>query len=297
MIWLSFTKNTKKGSTPWQAKWHLIQRGLFLIIIQITWVNSSWGGFQSFNPWHLGIISTIGFSMIFLTLIVSWNWQYRLSLALFILALHPILIIINYNHSISSFSYLMETLITSGSFNKYPVIPWFALALLGSVMATGWFQLWKTHSKRLIMGIGIGFIALCLAFIVRLFRGYGNILDFSSFGTYSFFLDQKYPPSLFHNLWFFGLVVLGVTLFMVLGKVFPKLLTIFSIPGKVPLFFYTIHLAILGIFIKRFDFFYREGSIYTTLIGFIIMLAIMLPLSKWFYGIKIKSNNFFIRMI
>jgi uncharacterized membrane protein len=220
-----------------------------------------------------------------------------LVLALGILTLHPILLIINYDPSISSFNYLMETLVTSGSFNKYPIIPWFALAILGSVMATGWFKLWKTHKKRLIMGLGISFSAIFLAIMVRLFRGFGNILDFSSFGSYSFFLDQKYPPSLFHNLWFFGFVVLGVTLFMTSGKLFPKLLNVFSIPGKVPLFFYTIHLAILGIFIKRFDFFYREGSIYSTLIGFTIMLAIMFPLSKWFYGVKARSNNFFIRMI
>ena len=72
---------------------------------------------------------------------------------------------------------------------------------------------------------------------------------------------------------------------------------VFSIPGKVPLFFYVIHLAILGIFVKRFDLFYREGGVFASLIGFAVMLVIMLPLCKWFYGVKSRSRNYFIRMI
>jgi len=139
--------------------------------------------------------------------------------------------------------------------------------------------------------------SILLAIVIRLFRGYGNISSFSEFGTMSFFLDQKYPPSLFMNLLFFGLVVLGVGTFIVLNNKSPKIIQFFSIPGKVPLFFYGIHLAILGIFVKRLDFFYREGGILTTFIGLVIMLAIMLPLSKWFYNFKRKSKNKIIKMI
>ena len=297
MTWLSFHKRLKKGAHPWKAKWHLIQRGIFLIIIQITWVNSSWGGFQTFNPWHLGIISTIGFSMILLSLIVSWQWYYRLALALGILAIHPLLLNISFNPDNLPAKYLMEAFITSGSFNKYPIIPWFALSVLGSVMGTGWFELWKTHHKRVIMGLCIGLTAIGLAIVIRVLQGYGNIFSYSGFGSYSFFIDQKYPPSLFHNIWFFGIVVLGVTLFSMIGRVCPKCLSGFSIIGKVPLFFYAIHLAILGIFVKRIDLFYREGSILITLLGFAIMMVIMIPLSKWFYGVKLRSNNYFISMI
>jgi uncharacterized membrane protein len=297
MVWLSYHKQIKKVASAWSARWHLIQRGIFLVIIQMTWVNSSWGGFKMLNIWHLGIISTIGFTMILLSFLVSSRWQIRLAIALLILAVHPLTVNIHFDLSNVFLKNLMEFLFISGSFNKYPLMPWFALGLLGTVMATGWFQHWKTPKKLLLAGFGIGIAAISLAVLIRLGRGYGNIFSFSGFGTYSFFIDQKYPPSLFHNLWFFGWVAIGVSLFIAIGKISPRLLSAFSVPGKVPLFFYAVHLAILGIFVKRLNFFYLEGNIIHTFVGFFIMLAIMLLLSKWFYGVKSRSNNYFIRMI
>jgi hypothetical protein len=67
--------------------------------------------------------------------------------------------------------------------------------------------------------------------------------------------------------------------------------------GKVALFFYGMHIAILGIFSKRIGLFYREGDVTATLIGVVIMMLVMLPLSKWFYGVKKRSKNFIIRMM
>lgn len=297
MVWWSYTRRIEKGVPVWTAKWHLIQRALFLILIQMTWVNSSWGGFSEFRPWHFGIISSIGIAVLLLTFIAGIKWQIRLFIGVAILLIHPFLLQINYSMEDTFSLLLMQTFVDAGSFNKYPVLPWFALAVLGSVMATGWLHIWKTNSQKIKMSFGIGLTAILFAIIIRMLRGYGNISSFSDFGSMSFFLDQKYPPSLFMNLLFFGLVVLGVGSFIVLNKWFPKLISIFSIIGKVPLFFYGMHLAILGIVVKRFDFFYREGGIWATIIGFFITLLIMLPLSKWFYDVKRKSTNFIIKMI
>ncbi len=297
MVWWSYNSRIAKGASDLNARWHFIQRGLFLILIQMTWVNSSWGGFERFAPWHLGIIACIGISMILLTLIINTRWYVRLFIALAALVVHPFLLEITYNPEIAWQQVLMQTFVTAGDFNKYPVIPWFALAVLGSVMANGWLKLWNTDSKRIGIGLGIAIAALALATFIRMERGFGNIDPFSDFFSYSFLIDQKYPPSLFMNLWFFALVVLGVTLFIAIGKVTPNLLKVFSIPGKVPMFFYGVHLAILGIFTRIFPQFYREGGVITALIGLAIMLAIMLPLCKWFYRIKRNSSNYFIQMI
>lgn len=297
MVWWSYHRRIAKGIPDWTARWHLIQRGLFLIIVQMTWVNASWGGFRVFNPWHFGIIACIGLSMILLTLIIKLRWPVRLFIGLALLVIHPFLLEIPYDPDITWNRVLMQIFIDSGKFNKYPVLPWLALAILGSVMATGWLQAWKTNRKRILMSVGIAAIALLLAIVLRMGRGYGNIFPFSDFGSYSFFIDQKYPPSLYLNLLFFALVVLGVSGFIAIGKIAPKLLLIFSIPGKVPLFFYAIHLAILGVFVKRIGLFYREGGVLASLIGVAVMLVVMLPLCKWFYGVKRRSKNFFIRMI
>jgi uncharacterized membrane protein len=225
------------------------------------------------------------------------NWQIRLGIALAIFLIHPFLLKIAYNPEVMWQQVLMQTIIDSGDFNKYPVLPWFALATLGSVMATGWFDLWKDNKKRILYGLSIGLISIIISVIIRMGNGYGNIFPFSDFGSFSFFLDQKYPPSLYHNLWFFGWVVIGVSIVIALNYVIPKIIGVLGIVGKVPLFFYCMHLAILGIFSNRIGLFYREGGITETLIGFVIMLVIMLPLAKWFGGVKQRSKNYFIKMI
>lgn len=297
MVWWSYHQRISKGATDWPARWHFIQRGIFLILVQITWVNSSWGGFRSLQLMHFGIIACIGISMILLTLIVRTPWYVRLMVALTALALHPFLLKIPYDQEVFWQQAFMQTFIDAGDFNKYPVLPWFALSVLGSVMANGWLRIWKTDRKRILMGLGTAGVAIALALIVRISMGYGNIFPYSGFFSYSFLIDQKYPPSLFMNLWFFALVVLGVSSFIAIGKAFPNLLKVFSIPGKVPLFFYAVHLAILGVLTRIFPMIYREGGVITSLVGLAGMLAVMLPLCWWFYRVKRRSSNFFIQMI
>jgi uncharacterized membrane protein len=297
MVWWSYRQRMQKGKTDWATRWQLIQRGLFLILLQVTWVNSSWGGFSEFKPGHLGIIACIGISMILLTLVIRFHWALQLLLGLLILAIHPLLINITYDPASGWQEALVQTFITAGEFNKYPVLPWFALALMGSVMAHGWLGVWKTDKERIGWSAGIGIAAIILAMVVRIGRGYGNIFPFSEIGSYSFFFDQKYPPSLYLSLWFFGWVMLGVACFIALNKVVPKLMLVFAIPGRVALFFYGMHIAIMGVFVKRFDFFYREGGVAETLMAFGVMVIIMIPLCIWFYRVKSRSGNWFIRMI
>ncbi|RKY91981.1 MAG: hypothetical protein DRQ13_10860, partial [Ignavibacteriae bacterium] len=113
MVWWAFHRRIKKGTPVWTARWHLIQRGLFLVIVQMILVNSSWSGFNSFRPWHLGIIACIGLSMILLTLIVKIRWQVRLGIALAIFMIHPLLLKIPYNPDVEWIQVLMQTFINS----------------------------------------------------------------------------------------------------------------------------------------------------------------------------------------
>ncbi len=297
MVRWSYRQRIKKSVPDWTVRWQLIQRGLFLVLLQITWVNSSWGGFSGFKPGHLGIIACIGISMILLTLIVNFNRIMQAAFGLIILAIHPLMLKIPYDLSGPVQSFFMQAFITAGEYNKYPVVPWFALALLGSAMAHGWFEAWKSDRQKIGWSAGIGAVAILLALAVRMGRGYGNIFPFSEPGSYSFFFDQKYPPSLYLSLWCFGWVLMFIAAFIALNKISPKILWIFTVPGRTPLFFYGIHIAIMGVFVKRTDWMYRDGGVSETLIAFVIMLAIMIPLCLWFYKFKSRSNNWMVRMI
>ncbi len=297
MVWWSYYRKKNKGDSDWSIRRQIIQRGFFLVLLQMTWVNSSWSGFNSFHPWHLGIIACIGISMILQSFILNFRWEIQLVLASLILIIHPLLLNIPYDTNDIWSTALMQTFIDAGKFNKYPVLPWYALALLGSVMAHGWFKVWNTDKKRILWSLGIGVATLIIAIVIRMARGYGNVFPFSDFGSYSFFFDQKYPPSLFFSLWFFGCSVVVIGIITAVNKLLPKLFLIFDITGKVALFFYCMHIAILGIFSKRIGFFYREGDVATTLIGVVIMMIIMVPLSQWFYKVKSRSKNFIIKML
>jgi uncharacterized membrane protein len=204
MVWWSYHQRTAKGVPDWTVRRQLVLRGLFLILLQVTWVNSSWGGFNEFKPGHLGIIACIGISMILLTLLVRFSWLVRLTVGVAILAIHPLLLEIPYDPDVLWQQALMQTFIDAGEFNKYPVFPWAGLALLGSAIAHGWLGAWKTDKQKIAWSAGIGAVAILMAVAVRMGRGYGNIFSFSEIGSYSFFFDQKYPQSLFLSLWTFG---------------------------------------------------------------------------------------------
>jgi uncharacterized membrane protein len=297
VTWYSFQSRLRSGQDPWRAKWHLIQRGLFLVLVQITWVNSSWGGFTRLRPDHIGIIACIGLSMVFLALIVHTSWQVRLGVALTAFAVHPLLLRIPYDAKNAWQAVPMQTFVDAGDFNKYPVIPWFGLAVMGSVMATGWLSAWKTPRERLLRTVSIGAIALLAATVVRMGRGYGNIDVFYTLGHYSFFLDQKYPPSLYHNLWFFGAVVLAMSVIIAAGETIPWAVRWLSRIGRVPLFFYCIHIGLLGVFSKRLGLYYHQGGVAASLIGWVLLLLIMYPLAVWFGRVKERSKNKIIQMI
>ena len=71
----------------------------------------------------------------------------------------------------------------------------------------------------------------------------------------------------------------------------------FGIVGKVPLFFYAVHIPLLAIFTKRLGIYYREGAVLASFVGLVGLLAVMFPLAIWFGGVKKRTKNRLIKMI
>ena len=205
MVYWLWVRGLRAGLSAAQTRWRIVQRGLFLIAVQLLWVNASWSGFARLRPDHFGIIATIGSSMILLTAIVGWRWWARLLAAAALFLAHPFLLRIPYEHD--GWAHVpMQLLVDAGDFNKYPVLPWCALAIVGSVMAHFWFERWRDPRRRAAASLLIGAGLILAAWAVRLPGGFGNIFPHAGFFTWSFFLVQKYPPSLAHQLWFSGAV-------------------------------------------------------------------------------------------
>ena len=298
MVWLSLSKKLAQGGDAWKARLGFIQRGAFLILVQLVWVNASWGCFNRFRLDHFGIIATIGSSIILLALIVHWSWRARLALSLAIILIHPLLLKIPYDPTTMTFkTRLMWIFIDAAEWNLYPVLPWFALCALGSVMGEAWFKIWN-EANRVRNTVIVGLIGVVLFFIVRISRGYGNLLPYDHFGSISFWFVQKYPTSLGHNFLFPGLVLLFAALFMTVGTRIRTLLHPIETYGKTPFFFYIIHIPLLALVTRRIPLFpYRQGEVGTTLVAWVALLIVMYPLCRWFGGVKARSKNALIKMM
>jgi len=300
MVYWAFHRRLRKGMSLGRARWDFVQRGLFLMAVQWIWVNAAWSGFQYLRLDHLGIIATIGFSMILLAFMAHWPWWHRLVVAAACFFVHPFLLQIPYDHD-SWLHYPMQFFVDSGDFNKYPIIPWFALACVGSVMAHFWFTVWTNRRRPLERAHKSVLIGLALVVLAMGLRDWGisyaNLFPSHGWFSYSFFLVQKYPPSLTHQIWFTGAVIFMVGVFAWVDHYWP-LLRPLAVVGKVPLFYYCVHIPLLAIVFRRLELLpYHGGAVTESLYTWFGLLAVMYPLAIWFGGVKRRSQNWFIRMI
>ena len=300
MVYWAFLRRRKKGMSRGRATWDFVQRGLFLVAVQWLWVNQSWSGFARFAGAHLGIIATIGISMILVALIVHWKWWQRLAVAGACVVVHPLLLKIPYDHD-SWVHYPMQFFVDAGDFTKYPLIPWFALACVGSVMAHFWFTAWTDRRKpdeRAHKSMLVGLVLVLLAWGLRDWgTSFANLFPSEGWFTYSFLLVQKYPPSVTHQFWFAGAVIFMVGLFAWIDHRWPVLRPL-AVVGRVPLFYYCVHIPILAIVFRRLEWLpYHAGGVVDSLLVWFGLLAVMAPLAIWFGRVKRRSKNWFIRMI
>lgn len=299
MIWLSLQRRTERTGSAARAKLAFIQRGAFLVLVQLVWVNASWGGFERLRLDHFGIIATIGSAIILLALIADLRWWARLLVGLVVILIHPLLLQIPYNkETIDGTTRLMQLFIDAGEWNLYPVLPWFALAVFGSVAGEAWFRRWQDDRQRLRKTLAVALICFALFLLVRIPAGYGNIVPFDRIGSVSFFFVQKYPPSLAHNFLFPGLVMLMAVVFMVIGTPLRGLFHPLEVYGRTPFFFYVIHIPLLAVVTRRANLLpWKEGEVGRALIAWVVLLVVMYPLCRWFGHLKSRTKNPLIRMM
>ncbi|MCK4303659.1 MAG: DUF1624 domain-containing protein [Candidatus Eisenbacteria sp.] len=299
MVWLALDRRIAQGIPPGRARGSLIKRGAFLILVQLLWVNASWGGFARLRLDHYGIIAAIGLSIILLALVAHCRWQLRLGLGFAIILIHPLLLQIPYDKEATTIGMrLMQLFVDSGKWNLYPVLPWFALATFGSVAGEMWFRHCASERIRIRNTLLAALAAIALFMLVRVPAGYGNIMPWDRIGSISFFFIQKYPPSLAHNFLLPGLVLLCSALFMVIGPPLKWLFHPFEVYGRTPFFFYVVHIPMLALLTKRTGLLpWKQGDVGTALLAWVGILIVMYPLCRWFAGVKARSKSGLIRMM
>ena len=126
----------------------------------------------------------------------------------------------------------------------YPFIPWFGIMLTGFAMGR-LFELSEAKRKSLFLYIGLS--ALLLFVVLRLVNFYGDPSLWSTqknslFTFLSFVNTSKYPPSLLFSLMTIGIMFMSLWLADNLKNRFSRIINIY---GRVPFFYYLIHLYLI----------------------------------------------------
>lgn len=242
-----------RGKTKNQAARFLLTRGLWLIILEVTVIRVGWDMALNFNFITLQVIWAIGISMIVLSALIYLPVRVIGAIGLLLIFGHDLFDKISpayFNHTgaiVWEFLHVQSTLNYGSHYHLliyYPLIPWVGVMAAGYSFGT----IFKLEAaKRQILLRIIGFSAIALFVIIRAFNIYGDPGSWSTQGAWyrtvlSFIDIHKYPPSLDYLLITLGPAIL---LLSVLEKVQNKITGIFVVYGRVPLFYYILHIYLL----------------------------------------------------
>lgn len=254
----------KKIGKPSISAW-LLKRGLWLIFAEVIIISFGWRFQMNFNPILFQVIWLLGASMIFLAVFVHLPKKVMIALCLIVIFGHNLLDSYNFDQlgglwNVLHLRGVIEFSDTISVLIAYPLIPWVFVMPLGYYLG----KLYEPNAdpkNRKDQLIIIGITAIILFFILRWMNIYGNL---SPWVTYlddtktfmSFFNVSKYPPSLLYLLITLGPALIVLSLAEGLKG---KLFNIVVLFGKVPMFFYIIHiyfihiLAVFAVYLSGYD--------------------------------------------
>ncbi len=259
-VYLQSKKKTKKELTRF-----LITRGVWLIFLEIVLNNFLWSFDIHYFFISFQVIWAIGASMVILAGVIHLNKYVVLTIGIAIVAGHNLIDVFNVDKKMFIYSdqvtwdflwYLFHQrgIMQINEYHyiraSYPMLPWLGIMILGYCFGHLYAKTIdpNTRFKNLV---SIGSLMLFLFIILRTFNLYGDpqwsfdVQDSFFESMVSFLRITKYPPS-FH----FALITLGVCLIALalLEKVKNRITNFLLVFGRVPFFFYFLHIAVIHIF-------------------------------------------------
>lgn len=235
-----------RGKSAAELSRFLLMRGLWLVVLDLTISAVGWQfGFQLIPAFAI-VIWTLGWSMIVMAALVHLPRRIIAAVSLVTIAAHNLLDGIR-PQALGALAPLWYFLHVPGFalpgklFIGYPLVPWFAVMVLGFVVA-GTYGWEPQRRQRVLLQAGI---AAAAAFVLlRMLNGYGNPAPWASQRTpgltvASFFNVTKYPPSLMFLLMTLGPVCVALALTEAARGRVARWLSVF---GRVPLFYYVVHI-------------------------------------------------------
>ena len=304
-------------------------RGLWLIILEFTIVGFAWSFVIPFG--FFGVIWALGASMVIMAAAVRLPVRWLGTLAVLTIAGHDLLDKVP-PRQFGSWAWVWSILHVRGGiqtpsglreFVLFPLVPWVAVMAAGYVFGTLYLRE-PQQRRRIIAWLGVAMIAAFI--LLRSTNLYGNPpagLHGVSPGdwhvqptlekTLILFLDvEKYPPSLQ-----FLLMTLGPSFLLLAwldGKRASGMLGPLLVFGRVPMFFYILHLyaihllAVLmavvfrqpvdwlfhGAFmLNRIPQGYGHGLPFIYLMWLTVLVILYFP-CRWFMGLKQRRREWWL---
>lgn len=304
-----------KGKSKKQLSWLLFSRGLWLMLVEIFVINFLWNFNFDYSSYFLQVIWVIGLSMVVMSVLVYLPWRVILGIAIAVILFHNTLDSITVGGG-GPLSWLWGILHINGpimvgdqyfTWSVYPLIPWFAVLALGYCFGRVYYLEAAPRHKMLIR---TGAIMIIAAIALRFSNFYGDPDPWTTqeniVKTLMSFMDvEKYPPSLL-----FLLFTLGPAMFLMawFEKARGRVVDVVSVYGKVPFFFYILHLflahlaaLVLGVaagyrpseFLVGFWAF-PEGYGFGLPMAYLVTIVIVVglyPVCRWYANLKKRSTN------
>jgi uncharacterized membrane protein len=237
-----------RGRHPTVLSRFLLVRGAWLLILELIITPVGWQfGFQLIPAFAL-VLWALAWSMILMAVVVHLPRTIVLVVSLALIAGHNLFDGVQPD-SLGAFALPWRLLHVPGFaipgvlFVAYPLVPWVAVMALGYLLGRA-YEWDAVRRHRFLLGVGL---TLTVAFIaLRYANGYGDPAPWATQRTgvmtvASFLNVRKYPPSLLFLLMTLGPALIALALAEhARGRVGRWL----SVYGRVPLFFYVIHIFV-----------------------------------------------------
>jgi len=244
----------QRGRTRAELARFLLTRGLLLIVLEFTIMHFGW--FFSFDYHFLlaQVIWTLGWSMIALAGLIFLPIWMLAGIGALMIAGHNLLDGIS-AEQFGKLAWLWTILHQGGMLELapghmmlafYPLVPWIGVMAVGYSLGP-WLLRPPADRRRWFLRLGLG---LTLGFLVlRWINLYGDPRPWEQqasglFTFFSFLNTEKYPPSLLFLLMTLGPALLLLAAFDDLKADSALAQPLLSF-GRVPLFFYALHLIVI----------------------------------------------------
>ena len=242
----------------------LLKRGLWLILIEMTIVNFAWYFDVYFRSPGLLVIWSLGISMIVLAALIHLPKKLILLFSLVLIFGHNLFDNIHFADNViwAILHELAFFQLTDGvEFAVlYPVVPWIAVMSLGYYFGSFYDNSFDSVKRKKVFNY-IGVSALILFIIIRFINFYGDPIPWKDDNTttkdlISFLNPSKYPPSLLYLL-----MTLSATFLFLANaeKLKGKIVDFFSTFGRVPFFYYILHIYLIHLIAILFAGFSKFG--------------------------------------